>query len=127
MVEAAKGLRDRWRRAGTSEDFAWACLVTNLIGVPGMGTLMARRVWPGVAQLVLAIAGGVLMTWWIAAFVIAELRTMEIPPPGGPGLPMIFWGLGLFTAAWVWAAVSSLLFLREVRRAPAAPVPSPKG
>jgi hypothetical protein len=127
MVEAAKGLRDRWRRAGTSEDFAWACLVTNLIGVPGMGTLMARRLWEGVAQIVLAAAGGVLMTWWIAAFVIAELRTMELPPPGGPGLAMVLWGLGLFIAAWVWAALSSLLVLREVRRAAAPLVPPRKG
>src|SRR5215468_10884639 len=69
-------LFERWKRARTSEDFAWACLVTNAVGVPGMGTLMIRR-WEGVPQLGLSIAGGVLMTWWIAGFAIAELRTME--------------------------------------------------
>ena len=76
-------LGERWARARGTEDFAWACLLTNVVGVPGLGTLMAQR-WEGVPQLALAIAGGVLITWWLVAFVIAELRTMEIPPPGRP-------------------------------------------
>jgi hypothetical protein len=105
------GLRERWVRARTSEDFAWACLVTNVVGVPGLGTLMARR-WEAVPQLGLAVAGGVLMTWWLVAFVVAELRTMELPPPGGPALSLGLWGLVLFLAAWLWALASSLAVLR---------------
>ena len=110
-----RGLFERWRRARTSEDFAWACLVTNAVGVPGMGTLMMQR-WEGWPQLALAIVGGVLMTWWIVAFVAAELRTMTIPPPGGPGLPVILWALVLFGAAWLWALASSVIVLRAARR-----------
>jgi hypothetical protein len=111
-----RGLFERCKRARTSEDFAWACLVTNAVGVPGMGTLMIRR-WEGVPQLALSIAGGVLMTWWIAGFVIAELRTMEIPPPGAPPLALVLWGIGLFTVGWLWALVSSVRILRAARRA----------
>jgi hypothetical protein len=114
------GLRERWMRARGTEDFAWACLLTNVVGVPGLGTLMAER-WEGVPQLALAIAGGVLITWWLIAFTIAEVRTMELPPPGGPALGLVLWGLVFFTAGWLWALASSLAVFRAARRrAPAA-------
>ena len=108
------GLGRRWERARGTEDFAWACLLTNVVGVPGLGTLMAQR-WEGVPQLTLAIAGGVLITWWLVAFVIAELRTMMIPPPGGPALGLVLWGLALFMVGWLWALFSSLAVFRAAR------------
>jgi hypothetical protein len=76
---------------------------------------MAQR-WEGVPQLTLSIAGGVLITWWLIAFLIAELRTMELPPPGGPALGLVWWGLALFTAAWLWALASSVAVFRATRR-----------
>lgn len=109
------GLGQRWTRARGTEDFAWACLLTNVVGVPGLGTLMAQR-WEGVPQLTLALAGGVLITWWLVAFAIAELRTMTIPPPGGPALSLVLWGLALFTASWLWALFSSFAVFRATRR-----------
>ena len=109
------GLRERWARARGSEDFAWACLLTNVVGVPGLGTLMAQR-WEGVPQLTLAVAGGVLITWWFVAFLVAELRTMMLPPPDGPALGLVLWGLTLFMAGWIWALASSLAVFRAARR-----------
>ncbi len=108
-------LRERWTRVRVTEDFAWACLLTNVVGVPGLGTLMAQR-WEGVPQLALAIAGGVLITWWLIAFTIAELRTMTIPPEGGPALGLVLWGLAFFTAGWLWALASSVAVFRSTRR-----------
>jgi hypothetical protein len=107
--------RERWTRARDTEDFAWACLLTNVVGVPGLGTLMAQR-WEGVPQLALAIAGGVLITWWLIAFTIAELRTMTMPPEGGPALGLVLWGLAFFTAGWLWALGSSVAVFRATRR-----------
>jgi hypothetical protein len=116
-----------WRRPAPgergSEDFAWACLVANLVGIPGLGTLMARQTG-AVAQLTLAIAAGISLTWWLAAFVLAEIRTMELPPPGGPPLALLLWGVVLFALAWIWALVSSLSLLRTARVATANPRPS---
>ena len=113
------GLLERWQRARSSEDFAWACFFATVAGVPGLGTMMARR-REGLAQLALSVAGGVLLTWWLVAFAIAELRTMELPPPGGPALNLALAGLGLFGIGWVWALASSLAVLREQRRGPRA-------
>lgn len=115
-----KELRARWERTRSTEDFAWACLLTNVVGVPGLGTLMARR-WEGVPQLTLSIAGGILLTWWLAALAVAELRTMTFPPDGGPALGPALWGLTLFACGWLWALASSLAFYRQVRRSAAAP------
>jgi hypothetical protein len=114
-------LRERWTRARGTEDFAWACLFANVVGVPGLGTLMAQR-WEAVPQLGLAIVGGVLITWWLVAFMIAELRTMELPPPGGPPLGLVLWGLAFFTVGWLWALASSVAVFRATkRRAPPSP------
>ena len=110
-----KALLERWQRARSSEDFAWACLFANVVGVPGVGTMMARR-REGLAQVLLSVAGGILLTWWLVAFLIAELRTMELPPPGGPALGLALSGLALFGMGWVWALGSSLALLREQRR-----------
>ena len=80
-----------------------------------IGTLRAQR-WEGVPQLALAIAGGVLITWWLIAFTIAELRTMTMPPEGGPALGLVLWGLAFFTAGWLWALGSSVAVFRATRR-----------
>jgi hypothetical protein len=115
-----KALLERWPRARSSEDFAWACLLANLAGVPGMGTMMARR-REGPAQLALSVAGGVLLTWWIVAFVMAVLRTMELPPPDGPPIALFLSGLGLFAVSWLWALFSGLAVVRGQRRGAAPP------
>ena len=122
---AVKWLRERWQRGRSSEDFAWACLLANVVGVPGLGTLMARR-WEALPQLTLSITSGVLLTWWLVAFAVAELRTMMMPPPGGPAFALALLGLGLFALGWVWALFSSLAFFRSVRRSGAAVTSSPR-
>lgn len=110
-----KAWRAGWAARDMDETFAWACLVTNLIGVPGVGTLMARR-RVGILQTALAAAGGVLLTWWLFAFLAAVVRTQTLPPEEGPGLRMGLEGMALFTAGWLWSLASSVAILREARR-----------
>jgi hypothetical protein len=98
------------------ETFAWACLMANVVGVPGVGTLMARR-RIGFFQAALAMAGGVLLTWWLFVFLAAVVRTGSLPPEGGPGFRMGLEGIALFGAGWLWSLASSVAILREARRA----------
>ena len=120
-----RSLRDRWARARSDEDFAWACLLTNLVGIPGLGTLMAHR-REGIPQLVLSIVGGVATTWWLVLFVAAELRQPSLPPPpDAPDLGLALWGIGIFIVAWLWSLASSLTLLRAARRrGPGGPEPT---
>jgi hypothetical protein len=97
------------------EAFAWACLVANLAGMPGVGSLMAGRL-DGFPQAVLALAGGVLLTYWLWWFMAAVLRASAIPT-GGAHLGIALAGIGLFGASWLWSLVSSLAILRQARRA----------
>jgi hypothetical protein len=110
----------RWRAAWEArrpidEAFAWACLVANVVGVPGVGTLMARR-RIGILQAALAVAGGILLTWWIFVFLAAVVRSGSPPPEDGPGLRMGLEGIALFGAGWIWSIASSVAILREARR-----------
>ena len=98
------------------ETFAWGCLVTNLVGVPGVGTLLAGHRAAGAGQLALALAGGVPLTYYVLAFLGAVLRTLSVPPEGGPPLGIGLLGLGLFAAGWLWSLVSSVQVLRLSRR-----------
>jgi len=46
---------------------------------------------------------------------------MMFPPPDGPALGLVLWGLASFLAGWLWALGSSLAVFRAARRrAPAA-------
>src|SRR5262252_521642 len=112
-----KGFRERCRQARTEEDFAWACLVTNVLGIPGLGTVLAKR-WEGAPQLALSVAGGVITTWWLVAFVVGVLRSGSLPGPEELALRPALEGLGLFAAGWAWALASSLALLRAARGRP---------
>ena len=98
---------------------AWACLMTNLLVLPGLGSLLAgrRAGWP---QAAVALVGFVLSTIWLAWFVVAWWRTGSFPLDGGPYLPMGLLGVFLFAVSWVWGLVTGLAVVGE-SRAPAGP------
>jgi hypothetical protein len=93
---------------------AWASLMTNLLVLPGLGSLLAgRRVgWP---QAALALAGFALSTVWLGWFVIAWWGTGGFPLDGGPYLPMGLLGVLLFAVSWVWGLLTGLAVVRESR------------
>ena len=93
---------------------AWTSLMTNLLVLPGLGSLLAgRRVgWP---QAALALAGFALSTVWLGWFVIAWSRTGSFPLDGGPYLPMGLLGVFLFGVSWVWGLLTGLAVVRESR------------
>ena len=95
------------------EALAWASLITNLLVLPGLGSLLAgrRAGWP---QAALALAGFALSTVWLAWFVIAWSRT-GFPLDGGPYLPLGLLGVFLFAVSWVWGLITGLAVVRESR------------
>jgi len=106
---------------------AWTCLLTNLLGTPGLGSLMARRLIAGTGQLLLALAGFVLIVGWI--FELCHriyLRQLdEAVPPDSSGW---MWKCGLicFSASWLWSLVTSLSLLRQAKAdGPVEPKPIP--
>ena len=90
---------------------AWACLASNLLVLPGLGSVTAgRRI--GYAQMGLALAGFGLTGFWFVGLMIEWVHSGEMPLVFGPH----FWtgclGVTLFALAWSWALASSIGILR---------------
>jgi hypothetical protein len=93
---------------------AWACLMTNLLVLPGLGSLLAGR-RAGWAQAALALIGFALTTVWLVWFVVDWSRTGSFPLDGGPYLPAGLLGVLLFAASWGWGLGTGLGVVRESR------------
>jgi hypothetical protein len=111
-------LREAWN--GPMDDSrAWACLTVNLVGVPGLGSLLGRRFIAAAGQLVLSLSGAAISLWWMVSVLAYWLRNRELPPPG-PDLLYALGGLVFFGLGWLWSLATSLLLLREARQSEAA-------
>ncbi len=85
---------------------------------------MAGRRLAGIGQLLLAIAGFVMVIAW---FVLLALQTYQqlvndAPPKSVAWLGMA--GAVTFIAAWFWSLVTSLSVLREARTNAPKPFPA---
>ncbi len=95
---------------------AWTCILTNQLATPGLGSLMARRVWAGTGQLLLALAGFVLIVGWIFELCYhAFLQQLDEPVPPDSSGRMGKWGLICFGGSWLWSLVTSLSLLRQAK------------
>lgn len=95
---------------------ARACLVANLLVLPGLGTRLAGK--PGAfAQMALALLGFVaLMGWSLRSALLWAIEGRwngNAPPWSWIGLL----GLALSLASWGWGLASGLKFLREAKQA----------
>jgi hypothetical protein len=77
---------------------------------------MARRVWAGTGQLLLALAGFVLIVGWMAELFhrVFLQQSGELAPPDSSGW-MWKWGVLLFGAGWLWSLVTSLSLWRQAK------------
>ena len=93
---------------------AWACLMTNLLVLPGLGSLLAgRRV--GWIQAALALVGFALSALWLVWFGAVFLREGGFPLDGGPYLPVGLAGVLLFAMSWIWGLVTGLRVVSDSR------------
>ena len=106
---------------------AASCALINLAATPGLGSLMARRFLAGTGQLLLALAGFVLIVGWMfELFHRVFLQQLGGPVPPVASAWMWKWGLLLFGAGWLWSLATSIRLLRQAKAdGPAEPKPIP--
>src|SRR4051812_18205861 len=93
------------------------CLLINQFATPGLGSLMAGRVFAGVVQLLLAVAGFCCVVGWFAQIVYVTYRQINEHQPASPPP---FWlglvGFILFAASWLLSWITSLSVLRAASK-----------
>src|SRR6185295_8666695 len=93
------------------------CAIINQLATPGLGSLMAGRIWKGVGQLSLAVAGFLMVAGWVLQLSFDMFRFLEGTFAEGITLPWLGpAGIVTFFAAWLWAWTTSVSLLREARR-----------
>lgn len=94
---------------------ARACTLTNLLVLPGLGSLAAGRK-VGWAQAALALAGVGLFLYGVARLLRDWLAAGAEPVfEFTLALGCLLGGLAVSVVAWLWALVTSLQIHREVR------------
>ena len=88
--------------------------ILNLLATPGLGSLVGRRWVAGTVQLLLSVAGFILILVWAYKLVIVQFYgQMDEPVTPQPVGKIGFAGAVLFAFAWVWSALTSFSLLRE--------------
>ena len=102
------------RERRVDETRAWACLMANVLVLPGLGSLLAgrRSGWP---QAAIALAGFALTALWLLSFLSAWARAGSFPLDAGPYLPEGVLGVFLFGLSWVWSLLTGLSVVRRSR------------
>jgi hypothetical protein len=93
-----------------------SCVLVNQCATPGLGSLVARRVVAGMGQLLLALAGFVLIIGWMFEL-FRRVALQQLGEPVSPDASgwMGRWGLIFFGAGWLWSLVTSISLLRQVK------------
>lgn len=95
---------------------AMSCALVNQLATPGLGSLMGRRLLAGIGQLVLAVAGFILLTTWIGALCYRLIcEAMEKPATWNPQNWMWLSGAILFGLAWLWSLATSISLVLQAK------------
>jgi hypothetical protein len=92
---------------------AWACLASNLLVLPGLGSCVAGRWISGIGQIVVSVFGFIITLLWLVAFVRSWMSSHQMPADLGPQFGKALLGLAIFLFAWCWALVTSLFILSK--------------
>jgi 4a-hydroxytetrahydrobiopterin dehydratase len=86
----------------------------NLLATPGLGSLLCGRWLAGTGQLLLSVAGFILIIVWFIKEMIPYYGLMfNDQTPQLPGLKMLVAGGNCFIVAWLWSAFTSFSLMRE--------------
>lgn len=92
------------------------CVLINQLATPGLGSCMASRWVAGTGQLILAVAGFVMLIGW---FGLVAINTYNLVVKDLEPKPAAWLGEagGLtFLVSWVWALVTSFQILRSAKQ-----------
>lgn len=93
---------------------AWACLLSNVLVLPGLGTVTAGYRISGIIQICMSLVGMGITIGWFAWFFMEYYKTREMEE----ALQVRLWlgciGVGLFMLAWTWALATSLHIIMQV-------------
>jgi hypothetical protein len=96
---------------------AWSYLISNLLVLPGLGSVMARRKVSGYSQMLLAIVGFFMTLVALAKIALAWVQDFQLP--ADPALyKLAIYGMAIFIVSWVWSLITSLEVLRESEKSP---------
>lgn len=88
-------------------------LLSNLVGVPGVGTFLAGRRVTGAVQITVSSFAFVMTMYWFSTFIHQWVRMREFPFDGGPQFRYGLIGAGIYFVVWLWGLTSGL----RIRRA----------
>jgi len=105
-------------RENISRPKARNAALMNLLATPGLGSLMAGRLFAGMGQLALSVSGFVLVLVWFMQEMVPYYSLMfSDEPQHAVGFKMLKLGAGLFALAWLWSLVTSVSLFRETSKA----------
>jgi hypothetical protein len=90
---------------------AWSYLVTNLLVLPGLGSVMAKRK-VGYLQMLLALAGFVVTLVALVSVILFWARDFELPNDPRLYRSAII-GIAVFLFSWFWSLATSLTLFRK--------------
>jgi hypothetical protein len=99
------------------------CILLNQLATPGLGSFMAGRRLAGAGQLLVAVAGFLMVCGWFALTAINSYNIMvnDAEPRSAAWLGKA--GAFTFGAAWLWALLTSVQIHRAIEETPPPEVP----
>lgn len=103
---------DTQNSRGHARQAAWSWLVTNLVVLPGLGSILGGRK-VGYLQAALALSGMALSLIFVISMIREWWVLREMPAVDRRWLFEGLGGIVLFGVSWLWGLVTGLRLLRD--------------
>jgi len=92
---------------------AWICLLVNLLVTPGLGSLVAGRLWAAGVELGIAFTGFFFVLAWFFNLFKLIANAGDIQSDLRPSAWLALIGLSLFGLAWFLSLITSIRIIRR--------------
>ena len=94
---------------------AMNCFLINQFATPGLGSVMAGRLLPGIGQLILAVTGFVLVMVWFFMTLGQYYGQIYSDAPVKSYARYGEAGALVFVASWIWALFTSISIVTNAK------------